>query len=214
MLKFKNFNFIILLIFNSSVIFANTQEYFQQDLITLQTEWAKGNYLLEKSQKIEFFKELFYRSSEILKKFPKRAEMHIWHGIISSTLAAEKGGISALGLAKLSKARLETAIKLDPNALNGAAYTSLGVLYDKVPGWPIGFGNDQKANKFLKTAIKIDPEGIDSNYFYGQYLIDHGHVKEGVRHLTTALNAPPRLGREVADQGRRAEIQELLAKVH
>ena len=45
--------------------------------------------------------------------------------------------LGALGLAKQARADFEQAIKLDPTALDGSAYTSLGVLYYSVPGWPV-----------------------------------------------------------------------------
>ena len=34
---------------------------------------------------------------------------------------------------------------IDPKALDGSAYASLGSLFYQVPGWPIGFGDDKKA---------------------------------------------------------------------
>ena len=57
-------------------------------------------------------------------------------------------------------------------ALDGSAYTSLGTLYYKVPGFPIGFGDHKKARQLLEAALKVNPDGIDSNYFYGEYLFD------------------------------------------
>jgi hypothetical protein len=70
----------------------------------------------------------------------------IWEGIINSSWAGAIGGLGALGKVKAAKASLEQAMKLDPNALQGSAYTSLGTLYDQVPGWPIGFGDADKAD--------------------------------------------------------------------
>jgi hypothetical protein len=56
---------------------------------------------------------------------------------------------------------------IDPRALQGSAYTSLGSLYYQVPGWPIGFGDDKRAEAMLLKALEINPDGIDPNYFYG-----------------------------------------------
>ncbi|MFW5386410.1 MULTISPECIES: hypothetical protein [unclassified Yersinia (in: enterobacteria)] len=50
-----------------------------------------------------------------------------------------------MDLVKDAKVKLELAIKLDANALDGSAYTSLGTLYYQVPGWPIGFGDKKQA---------------------------------------------------------------------
>ncbi len=128
-------------------------------------------------------------------------------------LGRRQGGLGALGLVKEAKAKLEIALKQDPKALDGSAYTSLGSLYYQVPGWPVGFGDDEKAEQLLKQALAINPTGIDPNFFYGDFLLDQGRKAEAKGYLEKALNAPPRPGRELADQGRRIEIRDRLDKL-
>ncbi|MNY67214.1 Tetratricopeptide repeat protein [compost metagenome] len=82
-----------------------------------------------------------------------------------------------------------------------------------MPGWPVGFGDDEKAEQLLKQALAINPNGIDPNYFYGDFLLDQGRKDEARAYLDKALAAPSRPGREVADEGRRGEIRERLAKL-
>ena len=142
-----------------------------------------------------------------------RAEPLIWEGIVLSTTAGVKGGLGALGLAKDSKAKLEAALKIDPKALQGSAYTSLGTLYHKVPGFPVGFGSDKKAKEYLEKSLAINPDGIDPNYFYGELLFDDDDYAGAKKHLEKALQAPPRPSRQSADEGRRKEIRVLLAKI-
>ena len=142
-----------------------------------------------------------------------RTDLLIWSAIVKSTWAGAKGGLGALGLVKEAKAKLEIAIKQDPKALEGSAYTSLGSLYYQVPGWPVGFGDDEKAEKLLKQALAINPTGIDPNFFYGDFLLDQGDKAQAKVYLDKALAAPARPGREVADEGRRMEIRERLAKL-
>ena len=48
----------------------------------------------------------------------------------------------------------EEAIRIDGNALDGSAFNSLGVLYYKVPGWPIGFGDKAKAKELLRRPSR------------------------------------------------------------
>jgi hypothetical protein len=43
-------------------------------------------------------------------------------------------------------------------------------LYDRVPGWPIGFGDSDNAEQSLKQALPLNPTGIDSLYFWGDHL--------------------------------------------
>jgi len=118
-----------------------------------------------------------------------------------------------LSLAKKSRDCLLEATRIDPAALRGSAYTSLGALYYKVPGWPIGFGDHDKASGFLNKALELNPDGIDPNYFIGELLYEKGEYSRSLQHLQKALAAPPRPDRPVADAGRRAEINTLVAKV-
>ena len=107
----------------------------------------------------------------------------------------------------------EASIAIDASALDGSAYNSLGVLYYKVPGWPLGFGDKDKARELLQKALAINPKGIDPNFFYGEYLAETKQADEAVSYLERALQAPPRPGRQVADSGRREEVRALLAKI-
>ena len=98
-------------------------------------------------------------------------------------------------------------------ALDGSAYNSLGVLYYKVPGWPIGFGDKKKAGELLQKALAINPRGIDPNFFYGEYLVETKRPEEAVAYLERALQAPARPGRQIADAGRREEARTLLDRI-
>jgi tetratricopeptide (TPR) repeat protein len=144
---------------------------------------------------------------------PKDAGLQIWDGIITSTLAGLKGGLGALSLAKEARDHLQLAEQMQPGALDGSALTSLGALYYQVPGWPIGFGNKDKARTSLQAALRLDPAGIDANYFYADFLLAQGDLAGARAAAERALAAPVRPGREVADNGRRAEIRTLLGKI-
>lgn len=90
---------------------------------------------------------------------------------------------------------------------------SLGVLYYKVPGSPIGFGDDDRARRLLREALALDPNGLDSNYFYGDFLYDQGDSAGAKSYLQKALRAPHDATRPVWDAGRRREVQALLVKI-
>ena len=130
-----------------------------------------------------------------------------------SSEAGARGGLGALSLAKDAKQRFEEALKINDKALNGSAYTSLATLYAKVPGWPIGFGDKAKAEEYFKKSLSLSPDGIDPNFFYGEYLAERDRPAEARQYLEKALKAAPRPGRELADNGRRQEIRALLGKL-
>jgi Tfp pilus assembly protein PilF len=123
-------------------------------------------------------------------------------------------GFSALSDAKAARQLFETAYRLDPKALEAGAPTSLGVLYYRVPGFPIGFGDRTKARKYLAEAVSLAPDGMDANYFYGDFLASQGEYAPAAKALQHALAAPAHPDRPVWDAGRRAEIRALLARVN
>jgi tetratricopeptide (TPR) repeat protein len=186
----------------------------QAHLQSLQDRWAEINYQLPKEQREKAFASLSEQAHTAVAAEPNAAELHIWNGIILSTYASAKGGLGALGLVKEAKASLEQGLALDPKALAGSAYTSLGSLYYQVPGWPIGFGDDEKAEAMLKQALTINPDGIDPNYFYADYLARAKRFAEAKVALEKALQAPARPNRLSADAGRKQDIQALLIKLN
>jgi tetratricopeptide (TPR) repeat protein len=179
----------------------------------LQHEWAEIKYRKPAGEQEKAFEALSKSATVVRAKYADRAEADIWYGIIVSSYAGAKGGVGALSLVKDAKAALEHAISIDPKALAGSAYTSLGSLYYQVPGWPIGFGDDKKAREMLEAALKLNPDGIDPNYFYGDFLFRKGDYANAKKALEHALQAPARPDRPLADEGRRKEVAELLAKI-
>ena len=182
----------------------------QARLRQVQTRWAEIQYQLPEAQREAALEKLAADSAAFTREQPQAAEAWIWHGIVTSSWAGAQGGLGALGKAKDAKRYLEQAIALDSAALQGSAYTSLGTLYDRVPGWPIGFGDEEKADELLRQALQINPDGIDSLYFWGDHLMRQGHYAEARAALEKARQAPPRPGRQVADRGRQGEIERLL----
>lgn len=183
------------------------------DISNLQREWGRINYQVSgKDAKLQALHDLEKNAEEVTAANPNRPEPMIWEGIILSTDAGTVKGLSALGTVKKARALFEKAIQLNPAALNGSAQASLGVLYYQVPGWPVSFGDNKKAEKYLQDALKINPTGIDPNYFYGDFLLKNGRYEEAAKYLNAALQAPARPNRQVADAGRRNEAKQALAR--
>ena len=63
---------------------------------------------------------------------------------------------------------------------------TLGILYHKVPGWPIAFGDDDDEKNYLEKALALNPQGIDPHYFYGEFLYDERDYTEAKNHLLLA----------------------------
>ena len=185
----------------------------EEDVTRVRQEWERIKYKVPSKEQEEAYEKLAKESARVMAQYATRAEPAIWHGIIEASHAGAKGGLGALSLARSARKSFEQALAIDPKALDGSAYTSLGSLYYQVPGWPIGFGDDRKALEFLQKGLEINPDGIDPNYFYGDFLLRTGDHAGAERALRKALQAPPRDGRQLADEGRRSEVTALLEKV-
>ena len=172
--------------------------------------WARVSYQTPEGGREAAFGPLIAHAQQVAQSFPGRAEPLIWEAIVLSSAAKAEGGLGALGKVKQARDLLLAAEKIDPAALNGSIYNSLGSLYAKVPGWPIGFGDKKKATYYFEKALAINPDGIDPNYFYADLLADEGEYAQAADHLKRALAAPARPGRADADAGRRQEVMQLL----
>ena len=184
---------------------------FGEELAAVQNEWATANYETADKQRGEAFAALVTHAGQFRARYPERAEAVAWEGIVLSTYAGEVGAMSAMKYAKAARAALEQAEKLDPTALSGGIYASLGALYSKVPGGFMGFGDDTLAAQYFAKALAVDPDNIDNNFFYGEFLVDQGAYGRARTVLEHALAAPTVADRPVFDAGRRKEIRALLA---
>jgi tetratricopeptide (TPR) repeat protein len=176
----------------------------------IQSEWARLYYLDEfLNNNYRELQALARQANQVAHDNPDSAEALVWDAIVLSTLAEKKGGLGALSLVKEAKLKLEQAEAIDAEVLGGSVYASLGSLYSKVPGWPIGFGNDKKAERYFKKALAINPQGLDINYFFAEFLADNGNDQLALEHIERALQAAPMAGRPLADQGRRQQAIKL-----
>jgi tetratricopeptide (TPR) repeat protein len=157
------------------------------------------------------------RASALMKKYPGRAEPVIWKGVLLSEGASmaneDHSMFTARSLAYEARDTLLEAEKIDPVALEAGAPASLGVLYYRVPSFPIGFGDTDLARKYLEEAVRNAPNGMDANYFYGDFLYNQGDYAGAQRVWKHALTIPVNTERPVWDKARRQVIQENLAKL-
>lgn len=180
----------------------------------LQTTWEAIKFSVpEGDEQTKQMNALGEDADAAAAKFPDRVEVLIWDGIITSERASMAGAFSALGLAKRARDILEQAYKMAPAKLDAGAPTSLGVLYYRVPGFPIGFGDKDKARQLLEQAVKLAPTGLDAWYFYGDFLYEQKEYAKSAEVFRHALTLPPHPDRPVWDKNRRLVIEEKLASI-
>ena len=202
---------VLMMMANSA--FAGPADDAMSSVKELRHQWEVIKFDTPKDKQEAAFEELAKEAHVISERFPGQAEPMVWEAIILSTYAGAKGGLGALKLVKSARDLLFQAEKINPRALDGSIYASLGNLYHHVPGWPIGFGSDSKARQYLEKALQINPNGLEANYFYGELLYNEGEYQNALQALNKAMNSPRREGREIADNGQRKEIAAMIEDV-
>ncbi|MGR9052853.1 MAG: tetratricopeptide repeat protein, partial [Gammaproteobacteria bacterium] len=138
---------------------------------------------------------------------------YFWRAVIKATNAEHQDGLTALNAIRDARNLLLKAIDITPDAMNGSAYTTLGTLYYLAPGWPLAFGDTDKAEALLKTALKINPLGIDTNYYYGDFLLKQNELKKALYYFERAIKAPVRSEQLYADNHLKAEAEQAYRKL-
>jgi Tfp pilus assembly protein PilF len=157
------------------------------------------------------FEDLAGEVDMLARSEPENSHILTAQGVILASFAKAKGGLGALDLAKQARTVLEKAITIDPQGEDGSAYVTLGALYQHAPGWPIAFGDDDKARQLLERAVSIRPAGIDTNFYYAQFLEDQGADEEAVTYAQRAVDGQSRADRP-SDEALRKEARKWLAE--
>jgi predicted Zn-dependent protease len=183
------------------------------DLAAFEKEWAGVYYGMRKKDQLGRYPALTDKAAALVKQYPQSAEPLIWQAIALSSFAKAESGLKALDLAQHARDAALAAAKIDDKALGAGAYTALGVLYYKVPGWPVGFGDDKQAKAYLDKAMALAPNAIDVNFFYGDFLMEQGDKEDAKTYLEKANGIPIRPDHQYADAGRKQEIQRDLKRL-
>jgi tetratricopeptide (TPR) repeat protein len=184
------------------------------DVMRINNAWAHIRYQVrDKNAQYNQLAALEKEAHQVTARYPGKSEPLLWEGIVVSEEAARASTLKQLGLATRARDILAKAYSINPRVADGGAAMSLGVLYYKVPGWPIGFGSTAKARHYFQQALAQDPRGLDNNFVYGDFLSHEGNKASAKQYLQRALQAPASPDRPVWDAGRRAEVKALLAKL-
>jgi tetratricopeptide (TPR) repeat protein len=206
---------IAMLISASQIARASDNPALDADILSVAEEWAKVKYLSETDgERKEKMAPVGAKADQLVKRYPGRVEALIWDGIVTSDRASLTWGLTALNLATRARDLLLEAEKLDPKAVDAGAPTSLGVLYYRVPGFPVGWGDTNKARHYLEEAVKNAPNGRDAHYFYADFLYEQGEYKQAEEVVKTALALPHHPERPIWDKYFPKVIESLLEKIH
>lgn len=185
----------------------------EYDVEALKNRWERIVTEHPEGERREALKALAGQAERVVEANPDEAMPLVWHGIIEASHARERSGLGALSSARSARDSLERAIELDPQGGNGSAYVTLGALYDRAPGRPLGFGNSETAQRMFDRALRIRPEGIDVNFYYAAFLAEEGRLDEAREHARRAVEGQAREGRTASDEALREEARALLERL-
>ena len=208
------FSFIVLLMGSLCTPSSQAADSLSPEVRRLQTKWEAIKFgVPEGDDQTKQMNALGEDADAVAARLLGMPEALIWDGIITSERASVASTFYALGFAKRARDILEQAYSLDPARLDAGATTSLGVLYYRVPGFPIGFGDKARARQLLEQAVKLAPNGLDAWYFYGDFLYTQNELPKADEVLRHALKIPQHPDRPLWEKNRRLVIDELLAKI-
>ena len=184
-----------------------------EEIPQISHSWAKANYELPAPEQARALEALIARTHKLASAHPDQAEPLIWEGIATAGLAERASGLTALNHAKHARDLLLDAEKRNSVALHGLGLAALGSLYCHAPGWPLGFGDRTTAFKYLDQAIQENPSSLDNNYFYADCLVEKGSSATAKPYIERAKAAPPRIGYEREDAGRKSDLAELTSEL-
>ncbi|POZ53165.1 TRAP transporter TatT component family protein [Methylovulum psychrotolerans] len=182
-------------------------------LNAIETDWAKIYYQLPKQQQGPAYAQLLEKAVKLCGQYPKATGALFWQAVIKASYADHQDPVSALSAVHEVREMLKQVIASDPKTMGGSAYVVLGTLYHLTPGWPIAFGDDEEAEKMFQAALKISPNGIDSNFYYAQYLVDQGKKDQALPYFERASTAPVRPEQVFADTRLEEEAKQALTTV-
>ncbi len=184
----------------------------EESLASIYRQWSEVYYLQPDAARESGMQPVIAGAERLRRQYPSRAEPLILEAVARSAWAEKAGKFVALQQAKRARALLEEAINRDPGALRGAAWVTLGTLYYRVPGWPLGFGDDDKAREFLEKAIRMNPDNLDAYFFLGEFLAGEGEGAPARKVWQRGLQTPRLEQFPVADEGRRRMIRTKLGE--
>ena len=113
-----------------------------------------------------------------------------WKSAAMGKIAEDSGVFNALRMLRPMESMLLRVVELDERYENAGAHRALGRMYHKLPGFPISFGNNDKALMHLKRAHELFPQDVITHVFYAELLYDTGKKQEARHHAEFVLAMP------------------------
>ena len=180
---------------------------------TFESAWAAIYYRQDNTAKVRDYDQLLLTIKNSYADYPHQPELIFFEALVTASRAEYIDRLAALDSIAYVRTILSQIITIKPTTMAGSAYVVLATLYHQAPAWPIAFGDDKKAEEFFKTALIINPNSLDGNYYYGQFLVAKNALKEAEFYFKQALNIPLRPTQLLTDSRLRLAAQQALTQL-
>lgn len=179
----------------------------------IENRWVDIRYVMtDTRERLAAARALRDETAALREAHPDDLEIKFWHAMVLLLEAEYKRDLGSLKVVREAKRLFEEIDAEDPRLLDGRVQTGLAMLYSGVPGWPIAFGDDKKAEAHFRKALEINPRGQEANYLYADFLLGKKKSSEAIGYFETALRAPIRPDHARAEEFRRHEVEHDLAQ--
>ncbi|BBI60964.1 hypothetical protein HSBAA_22700 [Vreelandella sulfidaeris] len=183
---------------------------FEGELFSLKNRWEHTVTEMPANERESTLKSLAGEAEQLAEQHSDEADVLVWQGIILASYARERGGLGALGTAGDARDALEKAVDIDPQGLNGSAYVTLGALYDRAPGRPLGFEIAIPLNACSSVPWKSALTVLMLTTTMQLFLKEEGNEQAAREHAQRAVNGTARDNRQVSDEALRRDAEALL----
>ncbi|MFH1873688.1 MAG: tetratricopeptide repeat protein [Pseudomonadota bacterium] len=174
----------------SAAPFTSTEEFINVSKQSSQQAQAAET----RQEKINWSEHGISVAEQCLMRYPEEPGCYYYRAI-NTGLYYEARVIGYQKGIKQIIADCEDVIKFDPKYDHGGAYRILGQVYTKLPqtvGRPDSVSRDlDKAENYLKRAVRIDPDYPENQIFMAETLLAKDKNKEALEALLTAKEQTP-----------------------
>lgn len=149
-----------------------------------------GTHTRNEKKKIAVFESGIRYCQEAIKLDDKCVPCLFWLAASYGGYGEAKGVLHSLALAPYMREVLEKVLKLDARYEWGGADRMLGRMYFKLPSFR--GGDNRKAIKHLRTAVKLGPEHLMNARLLAEVLLNEGKKEEAKGLLKEIIDTPER----------------------
>lgn len=141
---------------------------------------------------------------------PTAVDGRYWYALTIGRLGEAQGILRSLSAAGDMRRELETLLELAPD--HAGAHFALGMLYYRLPGWPLSFGDNNRALELMSAAVELAPDHTTYRLGLAELLLDMRRRDEAIELLEAIIEMPLTPNEPMESAEDKVKAQELLQR--